>query len=60
MDGCYVKVVGVKFDALYGLQIVNDANRKNFEEAGVIADQENDGDTIFICIPCTYKMHYDS
>lgn len=50
----YVKVIGVKFDVLEGLQVVADHNRKNFTEAGEIADKESDGNTIFVCIPCTY------
>lgn len=55
MCGDYVKVIGVKFDVLEGLKVVTDYNRKNFMEAGEVADKENDGDTIFICVPCTYK-----
>lgn len=55
MDAKYVKVIGIKFDALEGLKVVTDHNRKNFVEAGVVADKESDGDTIFICIPCTYN-----
>lgn len=56
MNERYVKVIGLKFDALEGLQVVSDNNRKTFQEAGVVADQKNDGDTIFVCIPCTYNF----
>ena len=56
MNERYVKVIGLKFDVLEGLQVVSDNNRKTFQEAGVVADKKNDGDTIFICIPCTYKF----
>lgn len=56
MNGEFVKVVGIKFDALDGLQIVTDFNQKNFTEAGKIADEKRDRDTIFIGIPCTYKF----
>lgn len=55
MYGDYVKVIGVKFDVLNGLRVVADYNEKTFKNAGYVADKENDGDTIFICVPCTYK-----
>lgn len=57
MDMKYVKIIGIKFDALEGLQVVTDHNRQNFMEAGEVADKESDGDTIFICIPCTYSNY---
>lgn len=55
MYGDYVKVIGIKFDVLNGLRVVADYNEKTFKDAGFVADKENDGDTIFICVPCTYK-----
>lgn len=56
MNGEFVKVIGIKFDALDGLQIITDFNQENFKEAGKIADEKCDGDTIFIGIPCTYSL----
>ena len=56
MNGEFVKVIGIKFDALDGLQIVTDFNQENFTEAGKIADEKRDRDTIFIGIPCTYSL----
>lgn len=56
MMGNFVKVMGIKFDALEGLRVVEESNQKNYEEAGKFADCFADGDTIFICIPCTYNI----
>ena len=56
MNGEFVKVIGIKFDALDGLQIVTDFNQENFTEAGKIVDKKRDRDTIFIGIPCTYSL----
>lgn len=54
--GKFVKIMGVKFDVLEGLQVISDNNSKTFQAAGKIADQKNDGNTIFVCIPCTYEL----
>lgn len=54
--GKFVKVIGVKFDAFNGLRIVADYNRKDLVDAGFVANQIDDGDTIFVCIPCTYEI----
>lgn len=54
MEGKFVKVIGVKFDALEGLQVVEESNVKNYDEAGKFADRHSDGYTIFISVPCTY------
>ena len=56
MNGEFVKVIGIKFDALDGLQIITDFNQKNFKEAGKVVDEKCDGDNIFIGIPCTYSL----
>lgn len=53
--GNFVKLIGMKFDALEGLKITLDYNRKTFMACGELADRLNDGDTFFICIPCTYN-----
>lgn len=49
---CYIKIIGLKFDALEGLQIVVDSNVYNYKEAGEYAEKYNDGHTIFVGIPC--------
>ena len=49
----YIKIIGVKFDALEGLRVVVDHNRKNFIEAAEVAEGCNDKDMIFISIPCS-------
>ena len=48
----YVKITGLRFDALSGLQIVNDSNVKDYKEAGKYAEEYNDRNTIFIAVPC--------
>lgn len=60
MDGTYIKVVGVKFDAIEGLQVIADGNRKTFAEAGIFADKHADRNTIFIGVPCTYDVKLSS
>lgn len=52
--GNFVKIIGLKFDVIEGLEIVVDKNAKNYEEAGAYADSCNDDNTIFIAIPCSY------
>lgn len=56
MEGNFVKVVGLKIDALEGATIVDEFNAKNFNEAGGKLDTRTDTDAIYIGIPCTYKM----
>ena len=50
--GSFVKLIGLKFDPLEGLQIVTDSNVSNHKEAGEFAEKHNDENTIFIGIPC--------
>lgn len=54
VKGNYVKIIGLKFDALDGLQIITDSNVKNHKEAGEYAEKHKDGHTIFVGIPCEY------
>ena len=54
MEGKFVKIIGLKFDALEGLEIVEESNVKNHIDAGRFAEDHSDGNTIFIGIPCTY------
>ena len=56
MMGSFVKVIGIKFDVLEGLRVIEESNQKNYEDAGKFAEGCNDGDMIFICIPCTYSL----
>lgn len=56
MMGNFVKVMGIKFDALEGLRVVEESNQKNYEDAGKFAEGCADRDMIFICIPCTYNI----
>ena len=56
MMGNFVKVIGIKFDALEGLRVIEESNQKNYEDAGKFAEGCNDGDMIFICFPCTYCL----
>ena len=56
-NGNYIKIIGLKFDALEGLHIVADSNVSSHKEAGEYAERHKDGNTIFIGIPCecTYE-----
>ena len=53
-SGKYIKIIGLKFDALEGIQVVTDSNVINNKEAGKFAESHSDGHTIFIGIPCEY------
>lgn len=48
----YVKIIGLKFDALEGIQIVVQSNVSNHKEAGEFAENHKDDGVIFIGIPC--------
>lgn len=52
--GSYVKIIGLKFDALEGLQIVADSNVGNHKEAGEYAEKHKGENTIFVGIPCEF------
>ncbi|MCB6202769.1 hypothetical protein [Extibacter muris] len=53
----YVKVLGVRFDALEGLTVVADSNVKDLEDAGRYAAEHDDGTAIWISVPfrCDYS-----
>ena len=57
MNGDFVKVIGVKFDVLNGLEVIHDFNQKNFFEAGKIVDAKSDSDIIYIGVPCSCSMN---
>ena len=52
----YVKIIGIRFDCLEGLQVIDDANVKNHQEAGIYADKHYDENKIFISVPCSLSM----
>ena len=49
----YVKIIGLKFDALEGLEVVQDANREDLVSAAEFAQEQDDKNTIWVAIPCT-------
>lgn len=57
MNGDFVKVIGIKFDVLNGLEVIHDFNQKNFSEAGKIVDAKSDPDIIYIGVPCSWSMN---
>ena len=56
MEKNYVKIMGLKFDALEGLSVVTDANRKNIIEAAEFAQKRDDNNTIWIVVPCIVSI----
>lgn len=52
--GNFVKVIGLTFDCLEGIRIIDDVNLKDHEEAGKYAEKHYDENKIFITIPCNY------
>lgn len=53
----YVKIIGLKFDALEGLTVVRDANRKDIITAAEYAQKYDDKETFWIVVPCI--AHYN-
>lgn len=53
----YVKIIGFKFDALEGIDIVQDANRQNIVEAANFAEKHDDHNTLWIVVPCSITMN---
>lgn len=53
----YVKIIGLKFDALEGIDIVQDANRQNIIEAANFAEKHDDHNTLWIVVPCSITMN---
>lgn len=52
----YVKIIGLKFDALEGLSVVQDANRKDLITAAEFAQEHDDKETFWLIVPC--KAYY--
>ena len=52
----FVKIMGLKFDALEGLIVTTDANRGNIIEAAEFAQKHDDNNTIWIVVPCSISV----
>lgn len=52
----FVKIMGLKFDALEGLSVITDANRSNIIEAAEFAQKRDDNNTIWIVVPCSVSI----
>lgn len=52
----FVKIIGLKFDALEGLTVTTDANRGNIIEAAEFAQKRDDNNTIWIVVPCSVSV----
>lgn len=52
----YVKIIGLKFDALEGLNVTMDINRSNIIEAAEFAQKHDDMQTLWIVVPCTVSI----
>lgn len=52
----FVKIMGLKFDVLEGLNIVTDANRSNIVETAEFAQKHDDNETIWML----YHVRYQS
>lgn len=52
----FVKIIGLKFDALEGLTVITDANRCNIIEAAEFAQKHDDNNTIWIVVPCSTSI----
>ena len=52
----FVKIMGLKFDALEGLTVTTDANRGNIIEAAEFAQKHDDNNTIWIVVPCSISV----
>ena len=53
----FVKIVGLKFDALEGLTVITDANRGNIIEAAEFAQKRDDNNTVWLVVPCSYSIN---
>lgn len=52
----FVKIIGLKFDALEGLTVTTDTNRSNIVEAAEFAQKRDDNNTIWIVVPCSVSV----
>ena len=52
----FVKIMGLKFDALEGLTVTTDANRGNIIDAAEFAQKRDDSNTIWIVVPCSVSV----
>lgn len=52
----FIKIIGLKFDALEGLSVTTDANRSNIIDAAEFAQKRDDSNTIWIVVPCSASI----
>lgn len=52
----FVKIIGLKFDALEGLTVTTEANRGNIIEVAEFAQKRDDNNTIWIVVPCSVSI----
>lgn len=52
----YVKIIGLKFDALEGLNVLQEANRKNLIAAAEFAQEHDDKETVWLIVPCNVTI----
>ena len=55
-ENSFVKIIGLKFDALEGLSVTADANRSNIIEAAEFAQKRDDNNTIWVVVPCSISV----
>lgn len=60
MENNYVKIMGLKFDALDGIDIVQEANRRNIVEAANFAEKYDDHNTLWLVVPCSIAINETS
>lgn len=53
----YVKIIGLKFDTIGGLDVVADANRQNIADAATFAEKHDDHNTFWVVIPCSCSVN---
>ena len=51
-----VKIIGLKFDELNGLNIITDVNRSNMDEVADFIHKHDDNDIIWIVVPCSVPV----
>lgn len=52
----YVKIMGLKFDPIEGLEVVQDANRQDLVSAAEFAQERDDKNTIWVVVPCQCSL----
>ena len=52
----YVKIIGLKFDALERLNVLQEANRKDLITAAEFAQEHDDKETFWLMVPCKVSI----